>query len=222
MKKRQGSIAAALVAVLVLILLAASAYLGIAAFAARSAAQGELFLRNGEFASALISFKNAERFDSYVLRKSPRVIEGIAESYFGLDDSALSTEYYLRVVAADPGNAKAVYRLGMIYLKEKNYDKTEEQIKTLQNMRTYEAKEYAEELSELLRENSVKGVLRDLYDRFAPNIPGLPGMSDRFDTFRDRLTPDTDIEKEERPSEKSAPGTRETETSKDNGAEVTI
>lgn len=222
MKKRQGSVTTASVAILVLILLVASMYLGLAAFTARKTAQGELFLGNADFAGALASFKDAEKFDKYLLRKNPRVIEGIAESYFGLDDLASSLEYYLRVTATAPDNAKAVYTLGMIYIKQKEFVKAGEQVKALESMGTYEAKEYAEKLSELLRENSLKGVFRDLYDRFAPNIPEIPRLNDRLDALKDRLTPNPDEKKADSERKRSIPDTSETEKEIDDGAGATI
>lgn len=221
MKKRQGAVTA-VVALLVLILLAASLYLGIAAIASRKMAQGEISLSNGEFAKALISFRDAERFNNYIMRKDPRVIEGFAESYFGLDDLVSALEYYLRIAAADPDNAKTAYMLGLIYIKEKNFDMAGQQIKTLENLRTYEAKDYAEELSRLLRENSLKGTLQDLYDRFAPNIPKIPGLNDKLDALKERLAPNSDEKKEDSEQRDSIPDTGETENKKGNGAEVTI
>lgn len=204
MKKKQGSITAALVAVLVLVLLAASAYLGVSALAARKTAQGESLLQNGEYSSALDMFRDAEKYGKFTIRKNPRVTEGIAESYFGLEDYVSALEYYIQVVKTDPSNAKAVYRLGLIYANDRDYEKTEEQLNALLEMKTYEANEYAGILSETLRENAIKGVFKDIYDRLAPKIPGL---GSGLDKLKDKLLPELEKRQENHERGSASPDT---------------
>lgn len=221
MKKRQGSMTAALVAVLVLVLLAASAYLGVSALAARRTAQGESHLKNGQYAEALEMLQDAEKYGKFTLRKNPRVTEAIAESYFGLEDYASALEYYVKVALSDPNNSKAAFRLGIIYINEKNYEKAGDQIKALEAMKTFEANAYAEELSDLLRENSIKGVFKDIYDKLAPKIPGL---GDGLDKLKEKLLPDSGEEKpesQERDSSSPDSGSK-TEAQIKNGTGVDI
>lgn len=217
MEKRQGSITAALVAVLVLVLLAASAYLSVSALAARKTAQGESHLQNKQYAEALAMFRDAEKYGKFTMRKNPRVTEGIAESYFGLEDYASALEYYILVAAANPNNAKAVYRLGFIYVHEKNYDKASDQIKILEEMRTYEANSYAEELSGILREKAIKGVFKDIYDKLAPKIPGL---GDGLDKLKEKLSPDHDEKQERQDTSPDAGGTTERPIKNGTGVEI--
>lgn len=190
MKKRQGSMTAKMMTILILILLAGTAYLGTAALAARRTAQGESFLQNGEYAYALGMLRAAEKYNKYTMRKDPRVAEGIAESCFGLEDYTTALEYYTLVVKTDPGNAKAAYRIGLIYIRDENYEKTEEQIMALEAMKTYEAQEYAAALAGIMRESTIKGVFRDIYDRVAPNLPKIPGLNDRLDSLKEKLSPE--------------------------------
>lgn len=220
MKKRQGSVTAALTAVLVLFLLAASAYLSVSALAARKTAQGESHLQNERYAEALDMFKDAEKYGKFAMRKNPRVTEGIAESYFGLEDYESALEYYLLAAAADPDNAKAVYRLGLIYASQKNFEKAGDQIKKLEEMRTYEANAYAEELSGILRENAIKGVFKDIYDKLAPKIPGLSGGLDKL---KEKLSPEPDEKQERQELESASPDSGgETEAQTKNGTGVEI
>lgn len=205
MKKRQGSITATLVALLAFILLAATAYLGTAALAARKTAQGESFLQKGEYAYALDMFRAAEKYNKYTMRKDPRVTEGIAESCFGLEDYAAALEYYTLVVKTDPGNAEAAYRIGLICIKDNNYEKAEEQVTALERMGTYEAGQYAEALEQMIYENKIKGVFRDIYDRVAPNLQKIPGLSDGLDNLKEKLSPESGDAREDRERENLSP-----------------
>lgn len=187
-----------LVAVLVLILLAASAYLGIAAVANRRTVQGEAFLSYETYSDALQMFKKAEKYNKYILRKKPRITEGMAESHFGLEDFASALEYYTLTVNAEPNNAKAIYRIGLIYIDNNNCEKALEQIKALRAIDTGEALEYAETLTELMRENVIKGLFQDIFDRLTPGQHKNPKPNDGPDSLEEKPAPDSGTETESR------------------------
>lgn len=180
MKKRRGSVSALLIIIIVLALLAATAYLGTAALAERKTAQGEALLQNGKFSEALEMFEAAKRYSGCLMRKDARITEGLAESVYGLEDYSAALGYYELLVKSDPENAKARYRLGLLYVREKDYNKAEEQVQVLREIHTYEAKDYADELSDMVREKTMKGIFQDLFDKFGPNLPKIPGLSDGF------------------------------------------
>lgn len=180
MRKRQGSFSAILVAVIVLILLAGTAYLGAAAVAERRTRHGEKLLLDGQFAGAADKLKEAEKYNKFTMRKNARVTELLAESYYGLAEYDSALEYYKRVIKSEPGNAHARYRLGLIYIDRKEYKEADAQVAGLEKIRTYEAQQYAAELSEAMREDAIKDVFKDVYDKLAPRLPKIPGLTDIF------------------------------------------
>lgn len=181
MNKRKGSFSAVLITVVVLALLGATAYLGTAALAERKAAVGERLLSDEEYTGAFSAFKEAEKYNKYVMRKNPRVTEGLAKSSEGLEDYDAALDYYLQLAKDEPGNVRTQYSLGQLYVRAKDYGKAEEHIKTLEEIGGAEAEAYAAELEDMVRESAIKGIFKDIYDRLAPSLPKLPDLSDNFE-----------------------------------------
>lgn len=177
MKKRRGSITTLVLVIVVLVLLAATAYLSAAAVVERNTAQGELLLKDGQYAAAQAAFSRAEEINKYVRRDNGRITEGLTKSGFWLE-----VEHYTQVVKDEPGNAEARFKLGSLYITAKDYDKVREQIRALEELRGREAREYARELTQAIGETSSSGIFRDFLDKLEPNLPKIPGL---FDGFRD-------------------------------------
>lgn len=174
MERRSGGFFAILLTVVVLVLLAATAYFVVAARAERSAASGKKLLMIGRYEQALSDLQKAEKYNHYLRRDNIEVTEGIAESYFGLGENESAMHYYSLVVDKKPDDAKAQYNLGVLYLRLKDYDKAEGQVRILNQIGTPEAQNYAEELSDVLQKTMMKGLFKGLFDRISPHLPSLP------------------------------------------------
>lgn len=186
MKKRSGSITALVLAIVVLVLLVATAYLGAAAVIERNTAQGERLLKDGQYTEAIAVFNRAEEINKYVRRDGKRIIEGLTQSSFWLE-----VEHYTQVVRDEPNNAEARFKLGSLYVTAKDYNKVREQIRALEEIRGREAREYASELTQAIGETSPNGIFRDFLEKLEPNLPKIPGL---FDSSRDMPQKDATVD----------------------------
>lgn len=175
MKKRRGSITTLVLAIVVFVLLAATAYLAAATVVERNTALGEQLLKDGQYAAARVAFSRAEDINKYVRRDNERITEGLEKSDFWLE-----VERYTQVVKDEPGNAEARFKLGSLYITAKDFDKVREQITALEGLRGREAREYARELTQAIGETSSNGIFRDFLDKLEPNLPKIPGLLDGF------------------------------------------
>lgn len=175
--KRKGSFSAVLIAVVALILLAATLYLSMGAIAGRRAVCGETLLQERQYALSYEAFKDAEKYNRYLLRKNQGIVRGLAESSYGIGNYGEALSFYTLLAAAEPEDAEVRYRLGLLYIDVRDMGKAREQIEALEQMRTYEAQDYADELTERMDDGNLKGLFKDIYDKVAPRLPGFPGSA---------------------------------------------
>jgi len=175
MSKQRGGFFSGLVVMLVIILLLATALLAVAAVRERNITKAESLLRSGDHYGASALFIKAEKFS---LRPDSRVIKGIAESSLGMEDYDTAAQYYKKLVRLEPDNVEARYRLGLLYIRAKDYGAAEKEVEALREIGSESAIEGAEALAENLSSGKVKGFFRDLLRKIAPSLPDIPGITE--------------------------------------------
>ena len=174
MDRRRGSFFPSLVAMLVIILLSATALLAIAAIRERNITKAESLLRSGDYYGASELFVKAEKFS---LRPESRVVKGIAESSLGMEDYDAAAKYYEKLVKLEPDNVEARYKLGLLYIRAKDYGAAEKEVEALREIGSESAIEGADALAENISSGKVKGFFRDLLKKVAPGLPEIPGIT---------------------------------------------
>ena len=212
MDKRRGSFFPGLVAMLVIILLSATALLAIAAIRERNITKAESLLRSGDYYGASELFIKAEKFS---LRPESRVVKGIAESSLGMEDYDAAAKYYEKLVKLEPDNVEARYKLGLLYIRAKDYGAAEKEVEALREIGSESAIEGADALAENISSGKVKGFFRDLLKKVAPGLPEIPGI-----TQDGPIRPDDGTE-DEAPSEEGPPTEDTAESSPGSGNAVT-
>lgn len=198
MDKRRGSFFPGLVAMLVIILLSATALLAIAAIRERNITKAESLLRSGDYYGASELFIKAEKFS---LRPESRVVKGIAESSLGMEDYDAAAKYYEKLVKLEPDNVEARYKLGLLYIRAKDYGAAEKEVEALREIGSESAIEGADALAENISSGKVKGFFRDLLKKVAPGLPEIPGITQDAPIRPDNGTGEEGSPGEESPSE---------------------
>jgi len=186
--KRRGSISTILVTVVVLVLLSATAYMTMAAVIGRKVANGEKLLAEKQYAMATEEFKKAEKYSKYFMRKNPDITKGLAESSYELEDYDSAQMYYEQLAVAEPDSAETHYKLGLLSIRAKDLGKTLEQIRVLEEMRTFEALDYATDLTDKMRRGELEGMLKEMYDNaYDKIIPKLRDIPGRVEEMLDKI-----------------------------------
>lgn len=167
MKKRKGVILTVVVIVIAVALTAASAYLAACAAAKRSMAKGLSLSESGDYAGALPYFEKADR---YSFGRDAEVTAALAETYEMLGQKDAAKEAYKKVLSLDSGNAEARYRLGTIYIGEKNFGAAKTEIEELEKLGTEESLRYAEILKDESRAGSVKNLFNEIVQKVLPGF----------------------------------------------------
>lgn len=175
MKKHMGGFMAGLVSIIVILLICGAAVLFVATLRDRNIKKGESFLRSGDYAAAIEVFKLA---DKYSLRSDVRVIKGLAASSLGLEDYESALRYYQKLTGLEPDNVEAHFTVGQLYIRAKDYSGAEREARKLRDIGSEEAISAAEELTSQMHSGMVKGFFRDLFKKFVPNFPKIPGITE--------------------------------------------
>jgi tetratricopeptide (TPR) repeat protein len=203
--RRRGSFSTVLVIIISLALIAGAGYFGLSAYTSMNVSRGDKMLEAEKYGDALGYFKKADQFE---FASNTRVKEGLAASYYGLKEYESALHYYSIVVKEEPDNAKARYRLGLLYFRAGEFRKAEVQARALSEMKSDEARQYAADLVTRMREGMVRGIFDDLMDKVLPNLPDLPnlpklpkipGITDRNKDIEDEIDPEKQIEQEPAP-----------------------
>ena len=196
MNRQRGSFFSGIVVILVILLLSATALLAVATVRERNIVKAESLLRSGDFYGAAELFVKAKK---YSLRPESRVIKGLAEANLGMEDYEAATQYYEKLVTLEPDNVDARYKLGLLYMRAKDYGAAEKEVEALRGIGTDSAIQSADALMENLSSGKVKGFFRDLLKKVAPGLPEIPGITqdapirpDTEDITNDPLSRDGD------------------------------
>ena len=198
MDRQRGSFFPGLVVMLVIILLSATALLAIAAIRERNITKAGSLLRSGDYYGASELFIKAEKFS---LRPDSRVVKGIAESSLGMEDYETAAKYYEKLVKLEPDNVEARYKLGLLYIRVKDYGAAEKEVEALREIGSESAIEGADALAENISTGKVKGFFRDLLKKVAPGLPEIPGITQDAPIRPDNGTGEEGSPGEESPSE---------------------
>ena len=175
MKKQIGGFFSGLVAILVVILLVGTGFLAVETFRERNITKAESLLRSGDYNGAITLFAKADKLS---LRPDARVIRGLAESSLGIEDYESAVRYFEKLVKIETDNVEARYKLGLLYIRAKDYGAAEKEVKALRSIGTERAISGADALSENLVTGKVKGFFRDLLKKIAPGLPVIPGITE--------------------------------------------
>ncbi len=189
MKRRRGGFFSGLVVVMVIVLLAATALLAVATLRERNIVKAESLLRSGDYHESADLFRKAEK---YSLRPDSRVLRGLAESSLGMEDYESAVQYLEKLVKLEPDNVEARYKLGLLYIRNKDYGAAEKEVEALRAIGTEKALSGAASLSENLASGKVKGFFRDLLKKVAPGLPDIPGITDDGPIGPDTGDPDVE------------------------------
>ncbi|MDL2297688.1 hypothetical protein LJC40_00880 [Synergistaceae bacterium OttesenSCG-928-D05] len=190
--KRRGGFFTILLVIVVLALLAATAYFALAALADRSLTKAETLLAGEDYTQALATYRDAEKYNKYTMRPNAAILEGIAESYFGLQENESAVHYYSLIESEKKDSVKVQYNLGILFVRLREFEKAEDQVKKLTAIGTDEAYAQADQLSEALQKTKMKGLFQGLYDKITPHLPNLPSY-----LFGDLASPDVSPDIEE-------------------------
>lgn len=175
LKKHEGKLTTFLVVIVALVLIAGAGWFALCAVRDRSIAKGNELLSSGTYTEAHEYFKRAEK---YSLRPDARALEGLAKSALALEDYEEAAESYTKLTKLEPENANAHYMLGRLYVRAKNYDGANKEIKALRGIATEDAMDKAEKLSGKIQTGMVKGIFRGLFEKVLPNLPKIPGITE--------------------------------------------
>ena len=165
MKKFRGSFSAIFTAVIAIALALGATVLFTEAYKERCIVKAEQLMSEGNTKEALLCYKNA---DKYTFRREERVLRGIIECSIAEGDYATARSVTEKLLELDPDDAEMRFTLGKLLIKNKDFDSAKEQIRELRNMRTEETQRYADELTSLIRTDTVKGFIENLIDRVVP------------------------------------------------------
>ncbi|NLD05982.1 MAG: tetratricopeptide repeat protein [Synergistaceae bacterium] len=174
MNRQRGGFFPGLVVALVIILLSATALLAVATIRERNIVKAESLLRSGDYYGAAELLRKAEKFS---LRPESRVVKGLAEANLGKEDYETATHYYEKLVKLEPDNVEARYKLGLLYIRAKDYGAAEKEVTALRIIGTESAIQSADALTENLSSGKVKEFFRDLLKKVAPGLPEIPGIT---------------------------------------------
>ncbi|MCF0247786.1 MAG: tetratricopeptide repeat protein [Synergistes sp.] len=166
MKKSKGSIMTFFVIVIVLVLLAATAWLAVAAIQRRNAQIGRDFLKSGDYTHAAEYLEKANRFS---LRPDAELIYSLAEARLGLGETEEAKTLFKEVVSIERGNIGAHYELGKIYVSEKNFGDAKNEISALKEIGSEKALSYAAELEDSMQSDAIKDAVEGLINKILPN-----------------------------------------------------
>ena len=187
MKKQIGGFFSGLIAILVVILLVGTGFLAVETFRERNITKAESLLRSGDYPGAITLFAKADKLS---LRPDVRVIRGLAESSLGMEDYESAILYFEKLVKIEPDNVDARYKLGLLYIRAKDYGAAEKEVEALRSIGTERAISGADALSENLATGKIKGFFRDLLKKIAPGLPVIPGITDDGPIGPDAEEPD--------------------------------
>ena len=213
MNRQRGGFFSGIVVMLVILLLSATALLAVATIRERNIVKAESLLRSGDFYGAAELFGKA---DKYSLRPESRVIRGLAEANLGMEDYEAATQYYEKLVTLESDNVDARYKLGLLYIRAKDYGAAEKEVEALRGIGTENATQRADALTENLSSGKVKGFFRDLLKKVAPGLPEIPGI-----TEDGPIEPETGETSEDPLSEDKQEGTDIFQSVPDSGDAVT-
>ena len=175
MKKQRGGFLSGFVVILVIILLVGTGFLAVETIRDRNITKAVSLLRSEDYSQAAEFFVKAQKFS---LRDDARVIRGLAECSLGMEDYDSAVRYYEKLVKIEPDNVDARYKLGLLYIRAKDYGAAEKEIDALRSIGTNRAILGADSLSENLTSGKMKGFLRDLLKKVAPGLPVIPGITE--------------------------------------------
>ena len=175
MKKQRGGFLSGFVVIVVVILLIVTGFLAVETLRERNIAKAESLLRSADYHGAITLFVKADKLS---LRPDARVIRGLAESSLGIEDYESAILYFEKLVKIEPDNVDARYKLGLLYIRGKDYGAAEKEIEALRSIGTERAISGADALSENMASGKMKGFLRDLLKKIAPGLPIIPGITD--------------------------------------------
>lgn len=159
-----------IVIIIALALLCGTGYFAAGALKARNAKEGMALLEKGDYTQAAVVLEKAER---YSLRPDADILFALGSARMHLGDKSAAKECFEKVVSIEPGNAKARYELGKMYLADKNYDGAKSEISALEGLGTEEGKQYAEELKRSRQSGAVKGFFNELFKKILPGMPDV-------------------------------------------------
>ncbi len=166
--RRQGfGAAGVLIALLCVIFLSATAWLGAGAVSRRALEKGHAALSSGDFAEAAAQFERAEKF---TFGEDASLLAALGEAREGLGDAQAAKECYERAIKADGAFAAAHFKLGSLYIKEKNFEAARSETAALEKIGTEEAVTYARELKKETNLGSVKSLLEDIVGSVLPEL----------------------------------------------------
>ena len=181
MRKNRGGITTVLVIMIVVAMLAATAWLVIGTLRKHNVEQGLASLERGDYTQAALCLEKAAR---YSLRPDAAVLFHLAEARLKLGDITAAKGSLEKVISLEPRNAAARYELGKIYVNEKNFGAARSEISALEEIGSEEAKGYADELKSSIKTGAVKGFFDELLKKIIPGgIPdalknAVPGTED--------------------------------------------
>ena len=181
MRKNRGGITTVLVIMIVVAMLAATAWLVIGTLRKHNVEQGLASLERGDYTQAALCLEKAAR---YSLRPDAAVLFHLAEARLTLGDITAAKGSLEKVISLEPRNAAARYELGKIYVNEKNFGAARSEISALEEIGSEEAKGYADELKSSIQTGAVKGFFDELLKKIIPGgIPdalknAVPGTED--------------------------------------------
>ncbi|NLD05530.1 MAG: hypothetical protein GX672_06515, partial [Synergistaceae bacterium] len=84
---------------------------------------------------------------------------------------------YEKLVKLEPDNVEARYKLGLLYIRAKDYGAAAKEVTALRIIGTESAIQSADALTENLSSGKVKEFFRDLLKKIAPGLPEIPGIT---------------------------------------------
>lgn len=175
MKRHSGKFSTFIVAIIVIALLCGTGWFAAQAYMTRSLKTGRALYEKGDYSAALASFQKADKFS---LRPNADVTRGLADSYLALSDFDNAKKSFEKLVKLEPRNARALYALGLLAIRAKNYDDAEKQITALRELGGDEGTKYADALRSKMEVGKVKGFFQDLIKKVVPSLPSIPGLTD--------------------------------------------
>ena len=116
---------------IVVAMLAATAWLVIGTLRKHNVEQGLASLERGDYTQAALCLEKAAR---YSLRPDAAVLFHLAEARLKLGDITAAKGSLEKVISLEPRNAAARYELGKIYVNEKNFGAARSEISALEEI----------------------------------------------------------------------------------------
>lgn len=172
MSKKRGGIITLLVIIIVVALLAGTGYFAMGAVKNKNAQDGIALLERGDYTRAAVCLEKAKRWS---LRPDAAILFALGTARLHLGDKTEARDNFEKVVSIEPKNAEARYRLGKLYIADKNNEAAKSEIKALLALDTEEARGYAQELKESMQTGAVKGFFNELFKKILPGVPDVLG-----------------------------------------------